>query len=86
VRVYCAGTNEYQFVFPNGLIEPGETPQQAANRVLKEEVGFGAEFFEPLTVVSMSTSYFNATMHILFAKQLYPHTLPGDEPEPLVIV
>lgn len=34
----------------------------------------------------MAPSYFNATMHILFAKQLYPQTLIGDEPEPLVVV
>jgi ADP-ribose diphosphatase len=34
----------------------------------------------------MAPSYFNATMHILFAKDLYPETLLGDEPEPLVLV
>jgi len=25
-------------------------------------------------------------MHILYAEDLYPETLPGDEPEPLVVV
>lgn len=86
VREYCAGTNDYQLGFPKGLIDPGETPEQAANRELKEEVGFGAEQLQPLKVVSMAPSYFNATMHILFAQQLYPQTLVGDEPEPLVVV
>ncbi len=86
VREYCAGTNDYQLGFPKGLIDPGETPEQAANRELKEEVGFGAEQLEPLKKVSMAPSYFNATMHILFAQQLYPQTLEGDEPEPLVLV
>lgn len=86
VREYCAGTNDYQLGFPKGLIDPGETPEQAANRELKEEVGFGAEYLEPLKKVSMAPSYFNATMHILFAQQLYPQTLEGDEPEPLVVV
>ncbi|WP_024611306.1 ADP compounds hydrolase NudE [Pseudoalteromonas sp. TB64] len=86
VREYCAGTNDYQLGFPKGLIDPGETPEQAANRELKEEVGFGAEYFKPLRTVTMAPSYFNATMHILFAKQLYPKTLPGDEPETLVVV
>ncbi|MEM5553209.1 ADP compounds hydrolase NudE [Pseudoalteromonas neustonica] len=86
VREYCAGTNDYQLGFPKGLIDPGETPEQAANRELKEEVGFGAEQLQPLKVVSMAPSYFNATMHILFAQQLYPQTLIGDEPEPLVVV
>ncbi|WP_404341506.1 ADP compounds hydrolase NudE [Pseudoalteromonas mariniglutinosa] len=86
VREYCAGTNDYQLGFPKGLIDPGETPEQAANRELKEEVGFGAEHFVPLKTVSMAPAYFNATMHILYAEQLYPQTLPGDEPEPLVLV
>ena len=86
VREYCAGTNDYQLGFPKGLIDPGETPEQAAKRELKEEVGFGAEQLEPLKKVSMAPSYFNATMHILFAQQLYPQTLEGDEPEPLVVV
>ncbi len=86
VREYCAGTNDYQLGFPKGLIDPGETPEQAANRELKEEVGFGAEQLEPLKKVSMAPSYFNATMHILFAQGLYPQTLEGDEPEPLVVV
>lgn len=86
VREYCAGTNDYQLGFPKGLIDPGETPEQAANRELKEEIGFGAEYFKPLKTVTMAPSYFNATMHILFAKNLYPETLLGDEPEPLVVV
>ncbi|MFC0118937.1 ADP compounds hydrolase NudE [Pseudoalteromonas xiamenensis] len=86
VREYCAGTHDYQLGFPKGLIDPGETPEQAANRELKEEVGFGAEFFAELKEVSMAPSYFNARMHILFAKHLYPEQLEGDEPEPLIVV
>ncbi|CAM3992331.1 MULTISPECIES: ADP compounds hydrolase NudE [Pseudoalteromonas] len=86
VREYCAGTNDYQLGFPKGLIDPGETPEQAANRELKEEVGFGAEQLQTLKTVSMAPSYFNATMHILFAQQLYPEALVGDEPEALVVV
>ena len=86
VREYCAGTNDYQLGFPKGLIDPGETSEQAANRELKEEVGFGAEQLQLLKTVSMAPSYFNATMHILFAQQLFPESLVGDEPEPLVVV
>jgi ADP-ribose diphosphatase len=86
VREYCAGTNNYQLGFPKGLIDPGETPEQAANRELKEEVGFGAEYLQSLKAVSIAPSHFNNTMHILLAKELYLQTLPGDEPEPLVVV
>lgn len=86
VREYCAGTNNYQLGFPKGLIDPGETPVEAANRELKEEVGYGADYFKALKTVSMAPSHFNSKMHILFAKQLYTQTLIGDEPEPLVVV
>ncbi|AOT06498.1 ADP compounds hydrolase NudE [Pseudoalteromonas luteoviolacea] len=86
VREYCAGTHDYQLGFPKGLIDPGETPVEAGNRELKEEVGFGANEFVDLKTVSLAPSYFKAQMHILFAKDLYPEQLEGDEPEPLVVV
>ena len=86
VREYCAGTHDYQLGFPKGLIDPGETPTEAANRELMEEVGFGAELLQPLKQVSMAPSYFNATMHILIAQNLYEETREGDEPEPLEVV
>ncbi|WP_105215317.1 ADP compounds hydrolase NudE [Pseudoalteromonas sp. T1lg22] len=86
VREYCAGTNDYQLGFPKGLIDPGETPEQAAVRELKEEVGFGAHNLKALKKVSLAPSYFNAHMHIIAATELYPERLPGDEPEPLEVV
>ncbi len=86
VREYCAGTHNYQLGFPKGLIDPGETPIEAGNRELKEEVGFGAKHFCDLKTLSLAPSYFNAKMHIIVAKELYPEQLAGDEPEPLVTV
>ncbi|MFY8275280.1 ADP compounds hydrolase NudE [Pseudoalteromonas sp. SSDWG2] len=86
VREYCAGTHNYQLGFPKGLIDPGETPEQAANRELKEEVGLGAKTMSCLKQVSLAPSYFNAQMHILTATNLYPEVLAGDEPEPLEVV
>jgi ADP-ribose diphosphatase len=86
VREYCAGTHDYQLGFPKGLIDPGETPEQAGNRELKEEAGFGAKQLAELKLVSLAPSYFNAKMHILLAQELYPEKLEGDEPEPLEVV
>ncbi|MBU1310084.1 MAG: NUDIX domain-containing protein, partial [Gammaproteobacteria bacterium] len=48
VREYCAGTHDYQLGFPKGLIDPGEDIITAANRELKEEIGFGARRFVQL--------------------------------------
>lgn len=83
VREYAAGLHNYQLGFPKGLIDPGETPEQAANRELKEEIGYGANQFVPLKSVTMAPQFFSATMHIFMARDLYPERLPGDEPEPL---
>ena len=86
IREYAAGTHSYQLGFVKGLIDPGETPEQAANRELKEEAGFGAKQLQHLHRVSMAPTFFNAHMEILIARDLYPESLPGDEPEPLEVV
>jgi len=86
VREYAAGLHEYQLGFPKGLIDPGETPEQAANRELKEEVGYGADRLEALSTVTMAPTFFSAHMHIMIGTGLYPEKLPGDEPEPLEVV
>ncbi|RUO66173.1 ADP-ribose diphosphatase [Pseudidiomarina planktonica] len=83
VREYAAGLHNYQLGFPKGLIDPDETPEQAANRELKEEIGYGAKVLRPLKSVTMAPQFFAATMHIFVAEDLYPEELPGDEPEPL---
>lgn len=86
VREYAAGVHEYQLGFPKGLIDPGESPIEAANRELKEEVGFGANNLHKLHTVTMAPTFFNAQMHIFLATDLYPEKLEGDEPEPLELV
>ncbi|CAB0150621.1 ADP compounds hydrolase NudE [Pseudidiomarina piscicola] len=83
VREYAAGLHDYQLGFPKGLIDPGETPEQAANRELKEEIGYGAEQLIPLKSLTMAPQFFSATMHIFIARNLYQEHLEGDEPEPL---
>ncbi|MEE2025377.1 MULTISPECIES: ADP compounds hydrolase NudE [Alkalimonas] len=83
VREYCAGTHDYQLGFPKGLIDPGEEALTAANRELKEEIGFGARRLIPLKSLALAPGYFNATMHIVLALDLFPELLEGDEPEPL---
>ena len=86
IREYAAGTHSYEIGFPKGLIDPGEAPDAAANRELKEEVGFGANTLQKLKKVTMSPSYFSSEMTLFMAFDLYPEKLPGDEPEPLQII
>lgn len=86
VREYCAGTHSYELGFPKGLIDPGEVAEQAANRELQEEIGFGSKCFKFLSQVMMAPAFFNAKMDIFIASDLFESTLEGDEPEPLEVV
>ncbi|MCV9879439.1 ADP compounds hydrolase NudE [Brenneria izbisi] len=83
IREYAVGIEQYELGFPKGLIDPGETVFEAANRELMEEVGFGAEHMELLATLTMAPSYFSSQMNIVVARGLYPQSLEGDEPEPM---
>lgn len=86
IKEYSAGTHSYQLGFPKGLIDPGETPVQAANRELQEEAGFKAQQYSPLKLLSMAPTFFDAQMHVLVAEGLSESHLEGDEPEPLEVI
>jgi len=86
VREYCGGTHSYELGFPKGLIDLGESAEQAANRELKEEIFYGSDDLQFITQVMMAPAFFNAKMDIFLATNLYPEQLEGDEPEPLDVV
>lgn len=86
VREYAAGTHSYQLGFPKGLIDPGETPLQAANRELQEEANLAAKELHVIHRVHMAPTFFDAQMTIVVARNLYPQSLTGDEPEPLEVI
>lgn len=86
VREYAVGTERYELGFPKGLIDEGEMPIEAANRELKEEIGFGAEKLTALKELVLAPSYFSSKMTLFVVQGLYPERLEGDEPEPLDIV
>lgn len=86
VREYAAGMERYELGLCQGRLEPGETPEQGANREMMEEIGFGAHNLVTLTRLSTSPSYMTATSHVVLASDLYPQRLSGDEPEELEVV
>ncbi|HEC12445.1 MAG TPA: ADP compounds hydrolase NudE [Acidiferrobacteraceae bacterium] len=83
IREYAAGIEGYELTFPKGRIETGETPEQAGQRELMEEIGFGARRIVPLRDVYLAPGYSDYHCHILLAQDLYPQKLKGDEPEPI---
>lgn len=86
VREYAAGTDCYELGFPKGIIDPGESAIDAANRELQEEIGLAATELQVVKSVSLAPGYFKAKLDIVLAKGLYDSVLTGDEPEPLEIV
>ncbi len=86
VREYAAGTGRYELGFPKGKVERGENIVDAANRELMEEVGFGAHHLQLMRSVSLSPGYMAHHTNLLLARDLYPHQMEGDEPEPLEVV
>lgn len=85
-REYAAGVDRYELAFPKGLAEVGETPEQAANRELMEEAGFGAHKLTRLKTLTLAPGYLSHRMDVLLAEDLYPKRLEGDEPEPIEVV
>ena len=86
IREYATGLDRYELSFPKGLIDQGETPEQAANRELKEEAGYGAHQINFLKKAATSPNYMRGQMHLMLAQDLYPERLSGDEPEPLEVI
>lgn len=86
VREYACGVHRYELGLPKGRMDAGETPEQAANRELKEETGFGARRLHLLRSLTLSPSYMEFATHLVLAEDLYPERLPGDEPEEIDVV
>ncbi|MDD1614738.1 MAG: ADP compounds hydrolase NudE [Methylococcaceae bacterium] len=86
IREYSAGVHRYEVGLPKGKTDPGESFLEAANRELKEEVGFGARKLHHLSSFSLAPSYLEHTTEIIIAQDLYAEKLPGDEPEELEVI
>lgn len=86
VREYAAGVERYELALPKGRIESGETADEAANRELMEEVGYGAKTIWKLKSVTLAPSYFAHVTHMMVAEDLFEQRMEGDEPEPLEVV
>ncbi|WP_111496961.1 MULTISPECIES: ADP compounds hydrolase NudE [Marinobacter] len=86
IREYGVGVEAYQLTLPKGAYEHGEDWRDAANRELKEEIGYGAGHLERLKDMTLSPGYMGHHIRAVIARDLYEESLPGDEPEPLEVV
>ncbi len=86
IREYAAGLERYELALPKGRIEKGEELLDAANREIMEEVGYASNDLQHLTSVSVAPGYAAYFTHVVLARDLYPSTAEGDEPEPIEVV
>lgn len=86
VKEYAVGTEKYEITFPKGVIDSGESFVEAANREMKEEIGYGAKTFYLMKELTSSPGYACGKMQMLLAEDLYKDTLEGDEPEPIEVI
>ena len=86
IREYAAGVERYELALPKGLIEEGESPIEAANREIMEEIGYGAKQLTHVKSVTLAPGYFSHATHLVLAQELYPERLEGDEPEAIEVV
>lgn len=86
VREYAAGIHRYELGLVKGRIDANETPEQAADRELKEEAGYGARDLRVLRAITLVPGYMNHQSWLVIASDLYPERLVGDEPEEIEVI
>ena len=63
VKQYRHGLEDFTVETPGGLVDPGETPIEAAGRELLEETGYRAAEIIPLGGVNPNPAIFGNTLH-----------------------
>lgn len=86
IREYAVAMGRYELGFAKGGMDDQEDYLTAANREMKEEVGYGANKFHLLKTVTSIPGYIVEQMYCVVAEDLYPERLTGDEPEPIEVV
>ncbi len=67
VRQYRHGSREITLEIPGGIVDPGETPAEAAARELLEETGYRAERVEAIGIVNPNPALFENRCHTFLA-------------------
>jgi ADP-ribose pyrophosphatase len=69
VRQFRHGTRAFTLEIPGGLIDPGETPAEAAVRELREETGYAGEKLRRLGTVTPNPAFLSNRCHTFLVEQ-----------------
>lgn len=83
VRQYRHVTDGFCWEIPGGGVHPGESPDEAAQRELREEAGYRAGRLRRLGSFWPNNAYLDEVIHVYLAEDLTPDALPADQDERL---
>ena len=86
VRQYRKPVEETLLEVPAGGMDPGESPEDAARRELREETGYAAEELGHLSSFWTTPGFCTELMHAYVARGLRPGALSPDEDENIEVV
>jgi ADP-ribose pyrophosphatase len=81
VRQYRHPAGETLLELPAGTLEPGEPPEEAAAREIREEIGMAAGSLRKIGEFFMVPGYSSECMHVFLATDLTPDPLKRDADE-----
>jgi ADP-ribose pyrophosphatase len=83
IRQYRHVTGGFCWEIPGGGIHPGESPDEAAQRELREEAGYRAGRLRRLGGFWPNNAYLDEVIHVYLGEDLTPDPLPADQDEHL---
>jgi 8-oxo-dGTP pyrophosphatase MutT (NUDIX family) len=87
VQQYRHGIRSVTLEIPGGLVEPDDSPEEAARRELLEETGYREESMISLSAVHPNPAIQNNICHTFLARNVYPTgTQNQDEREDIEVV
>jgi len=87
VRQYRHGSGEVTLEIPGGLVDPGDTPKEAASRELLEETGYQAQDWVKIGEVNPNPALFDNRCYTYLARNVEKVTgLSLDQTEDIEVV
>ncbi len=84
-RQYRLAAEAVLLEVPAGVMDPGETPEEAAQRELAEEIGMRAGRLTPLAGFFVSPGISTEFIHLFLGEDLVPAEAEPDEDEDIVV-